>query len=144
MASLTVEFLPKPAYSQGACLGAVDAVKRDIEERVGAKILEISWLNETNSPVEGKKMGIAFRLASNGSGDSTDANHRAGDNITNSPALTRQYAERVISNCDKASHVYFPFYEWAIGWSLYPDNSLREDKCTDWPGERKWGEVSCL
>lgn len=74
----------------------------------------------------------------------SQAESKAGDNITNSPILTKRYAEDIIAACESIASVKFSYYEWTVGWSLIPGMKLQKDKCkypTDQP--HRWGENPC-
>jgi len=135
-----------PSHSQETCRSQLSEIKQDIEGRLGAKILSLQKTANQNSPFGDAKIELSIRLGSATNSGITPSQSRAGENIINSPSLTKTYSQRIISSCADVASVVFRAYEYNQGWALQPGGQLQEMKCVD-PNRDNyyaWGEMGCL
>lgn len=161
---LVTAFLPQlnsgPALAQDVCQAAIQGVRGDIEERLGAVVSNVEtktvqqWrgdrsdLASFDTPFNNADQIVVFNLASDmGRGTISRRQGQAAENIMRSSQLTRSYADRIIKACDPVASVKFFYWEWFQGWSLFPRNDLRQDECVvpTGPGTiLRWGQNICL
>ena len=148
--------LAAQAQAKDGCKEAIDFVKRDIEQRVGGKVSDISFSENQQSPFADARQEVIFALDANMDRGSPLKNYRASPsqvsanaNIIGSQVLSISYARRIIDSCSRVSRVYFYLYEYNQGYSLHPDQIVRKDKCvptgfTDSPRDVPWGQQLCI
>mgnify|MGYP006279910825 CR=1 FL=1 len=137
---------------------AIQAVRSDIEDRLGAKVEEIkassgsewrgdnSEMQSFDTPFNNADQIVVFYLGSHmGRGNVTQRQGSVAENIMKSSQLTRAYADQIIQACDPVASVKVFYWEWFQGWSLFPEHELRQDKCKS-PGEGgfTWGQNMCV
>jgi hypothetical protein len=126
------------------CSSAIEKIKYDIENRIGARIIRSSMGSSSLSPIPLKTQVLDFTLANYAMEGTTRDQDRAGSDISSSPELTRSYVETILAACPTIASVTFSYYEWGIGWSLFPGGILRKDVCIDAGRPVRWGEIPCL
>lgn len=150
---------PRPVVAQSTCDAAVDAVVRDIYERLGipaqGRVRYEYPLEDT--PFLSRNVDAWIALYG-GRSKLIDAKVRA---LTNSPRLRASYARRIFDACPRVAKVNFgyAFGSWPSdegmhsSWIeafvvLMPDGSVREGKCFDCGRENmgrnfRWDEMIC-
>lgn len=158
--------LQRPSSAQDRCQGSIAFVKNDIEGRLGARIFSVrvesaeefreryranisprppvAMMQQFRPPFQNADQIVTYTLYT--APELTPRQNQAAANIINSPRLTRSYAERVIAACSRVASVKFSYWERYEGWSLYPGNVLRQDRCKllDNRARFLWGENPCL
>jgi len=151
-----VSAISPAAQADDSCKEAIDFVKADIEQRVGGKVSDISFLENRQSPFADARQEVIFALDANMDRGSPLKNYRAlpsqvsaNANIIGSQVLSIGYARKIIGSCSRVARVYFYLYEYNQGYSLHPDRVVRKDNCvpagfTGSPRDVPWGQQLCI
>ena len=147
------------------CISAIHKVHSDIENRIGGAVGDVTFydpskqltdsLNEKSnarvlSPIPSRQMRINFGLLSTGSrGRQASAQQQdKNSSLKSSPALTRKYAEQILSACSDVGSVRFWLWEYGISWSVDSSGQPVRDRCVDYETWQRrplvWGEMLCV
>ena len=131
------------------CYHAIEEIKRDVELTRKGKVAYIDVYEVKpeelfdGSPFP-RKTAIRFSLGDQRMKPATESQLQASLKIIN-PSLTKEYAVKIIDNCDEVVGVTIgrSFSGNSYSYSYMGKGEIKEDTCVEHPKVRQWGERWC-